>query len=56
MSKLTELRWRLSEWLFRLSYRVCPDHKAMDFVMRHGVEITKECARLRALEDKGEGR
>ena len=38
----TELRWKLSEFFFRLSYRLSPDKDAYDFVMRHGIIATRE--------------
>lgn len=38
----TELRWKLSEFFFRLSYRLCPDKAGYDFVLRHGIIATRE--------------
>lgn len=51
--RLTKLRWRLSEMLFRLWYGVCPDKNACDYVMRHGTEATKSMlAARRALGER----
>ena len=50
---MTLFRWWLSEWLFRLSYRACPDKKAYDFLLKHGADQMKACSA--ALRDRGGG-